>query len=350
MLWNTKPQFKTGVLEDPRTEEERKQDYLASEVMIKSPIVMYKNYNDWLQTNAANWMKILPIHDQNGSSSCVSQACAMVATILNALEEGTVIPFSARWIYAKRMNRPIEGMFLNDAAQLLIDNGTLMDILVPGNNKTEQQMNELSEYNIDSFKTIAKLYAPSAYFWVDNDIDSFAQILAKGTPMLMAVRFGNNEWNKDIPTINDSEPKYAHAITALPHSYFSYNGKPAIMIADSWGINNGMKGYRIVTKDWFDQGRVFAGIWFVDLKNPTVSPVTAFKFEKDLGYGSIGEDVRKLQEVLKNKYQLFKLELTGNYYGYTMACVKELQKLKGIEQTGYFGPLTRAAVNKDLKA
>jgi hypothetical protein len=34
--------------------------------------------------------------------------------------------------------------------------------------------------------------------------------------MLMAVRFGNNEWNKDIPTINDSEPKYAHAITALP--------------------------------------------------------------------------------------------------------------------------------------
>jgi peptidoglycan hydrolase-like protein with peptidoglycan-binding domain len=40
--------------------------------------------------------------------------------------------------------------------------------------------------------------------------------------------------------------------------------------------------------------------------------------------------------------------VTGNFYSATKAAVIRYQALKGIIQTGYFGPLTRAAVNSEF--
>ncbi|MBP8688965.1 hypothetical protein KBH77_01285 [Patescibacteria group bacterium] len=53
--------------------------------------------------------------------------------------------------------------------------------------------------------------------------------------------------------------------------------------------------------------------------------------------------------LLQTKYGIFKGDITGNYYGYTTACVKELQKLLKVEPvSGYFGPITRKALNATL--
>ena len=75
------------------------------------------------------------------------------------------------------------------------------------------------------------------------------------------------------------------------------------------------------------------------------------KFERDLYYG-LREDpeVSCLQQFLKNQGQEIYPEglITGNFLYLTLAAVQKYQAKKGIIQTGYFGPLTREATNKDI--
>jgi len=57
-----------------------------------------------------------------------------------------------------------------------------------------------------------------------------------------------------------------------------------------------------------------------------------------------------LQQFLKNQGPEIYPEglVTGNFLSLTSEAVKRYQAEKGIIQTGYFGPLTRAAMNSEL--
>ena len=75
------------------------------------------------------------------------------------------------------------------------------------------------------------------------------------------------------------------------------------------------------------------------------------KFENNLFYGLLNDAaVHCLQQFLKRQGEKIYPEglITGNFFDLTLAAVKRYQGSKGIVQTGYFGPLTRVAVNKDL--
>jgi len=79
--------------------------------------------------------------------------------------------------------------------------------------------------------------------------------------------------------------------------------------------------------------------------------VSCRKFERDLYFGLMNSsDVRCLQEFLKNQGREIYPEglVTGNFLSLTSEAVKRYQAEKGIIQTGYFGPLTRAAMNSEL--
>jgi len=74
-------------------------------------------------------------------------------------------------------------------------------------------------------------------------------------------------------------------------------------------------------------------------------------FSLNLYYGITNSPaVSCLQEFLKNKGGTIYPEgmVSGNYFSLTTLAVKRYQALKSISQTGYFGPLTRAAANADL--
>ena len=80
-------------------------------------------------------------------------------------------------------------------------------------------------------------------------------------------------------------------------------------------------------------------------------PISCQKFENDLYYGIMGNsEVRCLQEFLKSRGLEIYPEgiVSGNYLSLTVEAVKRYQASKEIIQTGYFGPLTRAAANKEL--
>jgi hypothetical protein len=80
-------------------------------------------------------------------------------------------------------------------------------------------------------------------------------------------------------------------------------------------------------------------------------------FQSDIKIGSMSEDVRKLQIYLN--YMGFAVSTSGagskgketNYFGTkTFLALKKYQKAQGIISTGYFGPITRAQVNKSMSA
>ncbi|MBU4466480.1 peptidoglycan-binding protein, partial [Patescibacteria group bacterium] len=81
------------------------------------------------------------------------------------------------------------------------------------------------------------------------------------------------------------------------------------------------------------------------------SSVSCQNFSQDLYYGTSNSSaVSCLQQFLKSKGETIYPEglVTGNYLSLTVLAVKRYQASKGIIQTGYFGPLTRAAANKEL--
>jgi hypothetical protein len=73
-------------------------------------------------------------------------------------------------------------------------------------------------------------------------------------------------------------------------------------------------------------------------------------FAQDLYYGMNSEPVKCLQQFLTNLgNDIYPERLVTGYFGpLTQAAVKRYQSFKGIINTGYFGPLTRAQVNQEL--
>lgn len=67
--------------------------------------------------------------------------------------------------------------------------------------------------------------------------------------------------------------------------------------------------------------------------------------QTDLSYGSQGAQVSLLQSTLKS-LGYFTGEVTGGFYTQTKAAVQKLQSSLGVLATGYFGPLTRAALSR----
>ena len=73
-------------------------------------------------------------------------------------------------------------------------------------------------------------------------------------------------------------------------------------------------------------------------------------FSGDLYYGITSSEVKCLQQFLANLgSDIYPEALVTGYFGpLTQAAVKKYQSLQGIITTGYFGPLTRAKVNQGL--
>ncbi len=87
------------------------------------------------------------------------------------------------------------------------------------------------------------------------------------------------------------------------------------------------------------------------LAKKTPSSFSCQKIENNLYFGlRNNSEVRCLQEFLRSQGPEIYPEglVTGNFFSLTETAVKKYQASKGIIQTGYFGPLTRAAVNNEL--
>jgi peptidoglycan hydrolase-like protein with peptidoglycan-binding domain len=83
---------------------------------------------------------------------------------------------------------------------------------------------------------------------------------------------------------------------------------------------------------------------FIFLAIPLVSYASIINTE--MGYGSTGAQVLKLQQFLINGGYL-QGTATGNFYSLTQQAVEAYQSAHGISPTGYVGSLTRGAINEN---
>jgi peptidoglycan hydrolase-like protein with peptidoglycan-binding domain len=76
------------------------------------------------------------------------------------------------------------------------------------------------------------------------------------------------------------------------------------------------------------------------------TPANAVCFTSDLQLGMTSSDVTSLQTVLAKDPAIYPEGLTTGYFGpLTLAAVKKFQAANNIITTGYVGPLTRGALN-----
>lgn len=77
------------------------------------------------------------------------------------------------------------------------------------------------------------------------------------------------------------------------------------------------------------------------------APAQAYVFARDLGYGAMGADVTELQKLLTAK-GFYKGPITGTFGLLTKDAVIAYQTANGIFASGFVGPITRAALNKEV--
>jgi len=352
--------FPTGVVEDTRPKEQKAKDFKSEELFAAPPALTYPDWDSW-QKDPENkkLLSTIPVQNQDGSYSCLAQAGALALAINNWLEEKRYERMSARSIYPYRRNNPGRGMWVDDLGNIATQRGVLFEDIVASDSMDEGKMNDITDF-LPSYEKIGKIYRAKSYIWLPvNNIDETANILAQGKPVVICVRFGNNEWAKEVPTIESEETLYGHGIVALPKAFVKIKNKKAVLIQDSWGVETGMDGRRLLTEDWFSKGRVQAAIYFEDLQNLAIQneelakPV--YEFKRDLTMGMRGYDVAMLQRCLgylkDNDGYMFPLsvEPTGYYGGITRAAVKRFQKENELIQTGNVDSQTRKALNDFFK-
>lgn len=150
-----------------------------------------------------------------------------------------------------------------------------------------------------------------------------------------------------------------HSVAAV--DYTLYNGKKALIIEDSWGLDSGIEGQRVITEDFFNARCWFAAHFmnfaFEDQTADPQKPHYVFnrdlEFSPTVAYGD--KDVIALQDILKYEGLFPKnIESTGYFGSITRDAVGDFQVKHGVvapggEGYGRVGPRTRAKLNELYK-
>jgi peptidoglycan hydrolase-like protein with peptidoglycan-binding domain len=153
-----------------------------------------------------------------------------------------------------------------------------------------------------------------------------------GTNGILCRYVVGNEWYtpswkpKDIDPIRPPKnPEGGHAIIG---SKYNFTTDSLLTHPNTWGTDWNNKGVGHI--NWNNYRMTEA---YIDLNE---SPL--FKFNKDLKFGMIDDDVKELQKRLG--------VIQTGFFGYlTLAAVKRYQTEHGIINTGYVGKLTRGSLN-----
>lgn len=294
-----------GDIQDPRSEEEKAQDYHHEE--LGSGTTSF----EWKEKPQSEWKKYA-FRDQDGSFSCGGQAGAKaLETILKNI-------LSAQPIYRSRSNYASGGMWMQDLGRIGKNVGTNLETLSPSQRVGDSELNK----NI----TVPTPYKAGGYvFAYAKNIDTIAEIVAKHKHCILLFHGNYKEYQKDIPEFNGEAVDIGHFICAV--DYALLNGKKVLVCEDSSFSSSFGEGIKIITEEYLSK-RFDGAMYFL----PTVAPPDNkphYTFTKALEYGSKGSEVTELQKVLR--YEGFlPVEPTGNFFNITANSLKKWQIKHGI--------------------
>jgi len=342
-------EFKNGANIDTRPESEKLKDFRFGE------IVSATNPVNWIQKPEIEW-RTFPIYNQNGSGSCVAQTMAKLLGIIYWLKNKDYVHFSATHIYQRRINKPAGGMNGVDAFEIARA-GVTLEELTPSQNMNDEVMDavEIQQYK----KDVGEIFKIGNYVQpAIKSIDTIASIIqTTGKGVMVWFYFQANEWTGE-PAINNPDldlngpDTIRHSVAAV--DFTLYGGKKALIIEDSWGVNYGYKGQRVITEEFFKARNWFAAypINFKFEDQVLQMPKPKYIFNKDLQFGQKNDDITALQNILKfNGMFPTNAESTGYFGAITKEGVQKFQIQWGIvspEDAGYgrVGPKTRTILNR----
>lgn len=314
-----------GIIEDPRSEEEKTLDYKYDD-LAKGDIPL-----NWIEYDKKN-IKSYEIQNQDGSLSCVAQGTSKILAIHEVLEGRNYTRLCPKFIYTRRANYPGGGMWLPNALDIACKYGTCNEKLLPCDSKGESFMNDKEKEEYEC-KEDAQNYKGKFYFQITGGIDKIAEVMEQGYGVLLGFQFDYDEWI-DVPILHtDSKKNCGHAVAAV--DYCLHNGEKALVIEDSWGPGYGKGGRRIITETFLNTRCFYAGY---------VTSLPNYIFTKTLRIGSRGLDVKMLQQKLNKKG--FILTVDGVFGKMTKLAVEKFQQTNGLVPDGIVGKLTNAVLNK----
>lgn len=358
-----KPRKTVGIV-DTRTQEEKDKDYLFKE-LVSAPAKVSLG-----QTSPDRW-KIWPRRNQYTQNSCVYHARAKAAGILQEMNTGEYVEYSAA-DYNKRSNRNLglpynQGSSPVEAFDFWRKDGVGLEALEPSNDITDEALAEVTQTQFE--KQTAGLSTLDGYYLLPvNDFDTIVSTLkATGKPIPLGFYATYDEWNKDIPTVlvpnlQLTQAAVRHEVCATPN-FGIWQGLEGFTIEDSWG-NAGIAGTgaRFITREFFEKRNYIPGIvptsfkTFDDIGMKPEKP--KIKLTRELDKGDTGADVHDLQMVLQYEGHFPANHAGSEYFGsLTEKAVKAYQCAHGIvcsgtpQTTGYgrVGPATKAHINNRYK-
>jgi hypothetical protein len=279
-------------------------------VVLASPVVWktldLQKLPTWIQYN------------QGFINKCVAATKALMDSIKfykrNNLKRE--VKFSDDWIYYHRSPK-IAGMVGTKAIDITREIGNIHDSLFPLC---------LSDADVDKAQIDKWMYDEAKIYQTYDtpilppikDIDTLVSIMqVTDKPIMVWFEFINSEW-KAVPVYSGLAPTARHSTTFIPPKnpgemvYGIYEGEKAIVIQDSWGLQYGINGKRIIKESYFKARNIF------------------------------------------NQYDMrfkFDVSLTGEHYDGSMISLQRCLRSVGYFPTNIslvesFGPVTRSALMK----
>lgn len=299
-------------------------------------------------------------YNQWTSLSCVSLAPVVW------LEEFNKTISSRKDIYIRRFNKPNGGMAMHDKIKIVTE-GAALESQVASQGLGEVAMNTPYTVTQEILNTRANNKIKGAvYIKNRNNIDDIVKSL-KHSPVSIFLAFDTSLQNQEYWTprpnvINKNLNIYApttsrHGVVAIGSKI--ENGIKYLIIQDSAGVGTGYginRNLRDLSED-FVKSRVYEAAYSIpaiDIK----PPVKKLKWtgKRNLQVGTVGDDVKRLQEILQAEGCFDFPNPTGFFGGATRSGVIKLQNkyAKEILQpvglrfgTGIVGQATRSWLTKN---
>lgn len=208
----------------------------------------------------------LPIwvqYNQGMINKCVASTKALMDSIKfykrNNLKRE--VKFSDDWIYKHREPK-IPGMVGTKAIDITREIGNIHDSLFPLC---------ISDQQVDDVILDKWLYDEAKVFRTNDkpiivpikDIDTLVSIMQiTDKPIMTWFEFINSEW-KSVPVYSGYAPQARHSVTFIPPKNLGdmtwgiYEGEKAIVVRDSWGLQYGINGNRIIKESYFKARNIF---------------------------------------------------------------------------------------------
>lgn len=317
-------------------------------------------------TSFFNDVSQLPVWHQHKLGACVGHAAAKYKQALDLKDTGTLIPLSARYLYAMAKcqdGAPGDGTFPRLVMKILKDTGCAQETTVPNDtlldHETYVYQRQLSNIPLTPESYLAK---SKGYAFVDLTIDGLKQAIVDCGGAILLMRIGQEWWTglngisswqaQDIlplrPPVN---PTGGHEVFLYGYEEVGNDTKFYILNSwsDQWGDHG--KGY-FMFNPW--QPFLYEAITMTDIPNSLLKEVDNLPstlkhtFLIDMHRGEINEEIKFLQTALKMTLDFPKEQpINGSYGPITTMAVKQFQTRNGIIASGmHCGPQTRFFLNK----